>query len=47
VEQQCGLNRMTADRYIRLASHTDRLEWQMSIREAYIAAGVITAQQDS
>ena len=39
---QCGLNRMTANRYIRLASRTDRLVWHMSIREAYIAAGVIT-----
>jgi hypothetical protein len=42
VEKQCGLNRMTANRYIRLASRTDKLVWHMSIREAYIAAGVIT-----
>ena len=35
VEKQCGLNRMTANRYIRLARHTGELEWHLSIREAY------------
>jgi hypothetical protein len=42
VEQQCAVNRMTANRYMRLASRSDLLTPYMSIREAYIAAGVIT-----
>jgi hypothetical protein len=39
--EQCGLNRMAANRYRRLARHPDRLTPYMTIREAYIAAGVI------
>lgn len=42
VETKCGVNRMTANRYIRLASGADLLTRQMTIREAYIAVGVIT-----
>jgi hypothetical protein len=45
VEEQCGLSRATANRYMRLASHSDRLTRSMSIREAYIAAGVIKPRQ--
>ena len=41
VEDQCALSRATANRYMRLASRTDRLAPQMTLREAYIAAGVI------
>jgi Protein of unknown function (DUF3102) len=41
VEEQCALSRATANRYMRLASHSDRLTRYMNIREAYIAAGVI------
>jgi hypothetical protein len=29
-----------------VTSHTDKLEWHMSIREAYIAAGVITPKAE-
>jgi hypothetical protein len=47
VEQECGLNRMTANRYMRLARQTDKLVWHMSVREAYIAAGVITPKRAS
>jgi hypothetical protein len=42
VEDRCGMSRMTANRYMRLASRTKKLDPNMSIREAYIAAGVIT-----
>jgi hypothetical protein len=45
VEEQCGLSRGTANRYMRLASRADRLTPYMSIRAAYIAAGVINARQ--
>jgi hypothetical protein len=41
VQGQCGLNRMTANRYMRLAGKTDKLTRYMGIREAYLAAGVI------
>ena len=41
VENKCGVNRMTANRYIRLSNRTDVLKPDMTIREAYIAAGVI------
>jgi hypothetical protein len=41
VEEQCALSRATANRYMRLASHADRLTRYMTIREAYIAAGII------
>jgi hypothetical protein len=41
LEKRCALNRMTANRYMRLATHAKRLDRNMSIREAYIAAGVI------
>jgi hypothetical protein len=45
VEEQCGLSRATAHRYMRLASRADRLTPYMTIREAYIAAGVIKPTQ--
>jgi hypothetical protein len=45
VEEHCALSRATANRYMRLASHSDRLTRYMSIREAYIAAGVIHPRQ--
>jgi Protein of unknown function (DUF3102) len=45
VEEQCGLSRATANRYMRLASQADRLTPYMTIREAYIAAGVINPRQ--
>jgi Protein of unknown function (DUF3102) len=41
VEEQCALHRMTANRYIRLAQRADLLTPCMTIREAYIAVGVI------
>ena len=44
LEEQCALNRMTASRYMRLASRADRLTPCMTIREAYIAAGIIDAK---
>jgi hypothetical protein len=45
VQDQCALSRSTANRYMRLASHADRLTRYMTIREAYIAAGVINPKQ--
>ncbi len=45
VEEQCALSRATANRYMRLASGADRLTRYMTIREAYIAAGVIKPKQ--
>jgi hypothetical protein len=45
VQEQCALSRATANRYMRLASYSDRLTPYMSIREAYIAAGVIHPRQ--
>ena len=45
VEEQCALNRMTANRYMRLARRADRLTPYMTIREAYIAAGIITPKR--
>ena len=36
---------MTANRYVRLARQADRLTPDMTIREAYIAAGVITPRR--
>src|SRR5258708_26273823 len=42
VEERCGVNRMTANRYMRLAKGRDQVTPSMTIREAYIAAGVIT-----
>ena len=47
VEEQCGLHRMTANRYIRLASRADLLTPCMTIREAYIAVGVITPKRSN
>jgi len=41
VQEQCALSRSTANRYMRLSSRTDRLTRYMTIREAYVAAGVI------
>jgi hypothetical protein len=41
VEEQFGLSRSTANRCMRLASQEDRLTPYMTIREGYIAAGVI------
>jgi len=45
VEEHCALSRATANRYMRLASRADRLTPYMSIRESYIAAGVINPRQ--
>ena len=45
VEEKCGVNRMTANRYMRLASGAGLLTGDMTIREAYIAAGVINPRQ--
>ena len=45
VENKCGVNRMTANRYIRLANRPDVVKPDMTIREAYIAAGVITPRK--
>jgi hypothetical protein len=45
VEEQCALSHATANRYMRLASHSDRLTRYMGIREAYIAAGVVKPRQ--
>jgi hypothetical protein len=42
VQERCAVNRMTANRYIRLAGRAGLLAPSMSLREAYIAAGVIT-----
>jgi hypothetical protein len=39
--KECALNRMTANRYIRLASRADQVTRYMTMREAYIATGVI------
>jgi hypothetical protein len=39
--ERCGLNRMTANRYIRLARGAHLIARAMTLREAYIAAGVI------
>jgi Protein of unknown function (DUF3102) len=47
VEERCAVNRMTANRYIRLASRADLLTPDMTIREAYIAVGVITPKPQS
>jgi hypothetical protein len=41
VQEQCALSRATANRYMRLASGAGQLTRYMTIREAYIAAGVI------
>ena len=41
VVEHCRLNRMTANRYIRLAGRTHLIARTMTLREAYIAAGVI------
>jgi hypothetical protein len=45
VVEQCTLSRATANRYMRLASRADRLTPYMTIREAYLAAGVINPKQ--
>ncbi len=45
LEEQCALSRATANRYMRLAVRADRLTPYMSIREAYLAAGVINRKQ--
>ena len=45
LEERCALNRMTANRYIRLAGQAKRLNRHMTIREAYIATGVITPKE--
>jgi hypothetical protein len=45
LEEQCALSRATASRYMRLASHSGRLTRYITIREAYIAAGVIGPTQ--
>jgi hypothetical protein len=45
VEEQCALSRATANRYMRLARRADRVTPYMTIREAYIAAGVINPEQ--
>ena len=42
VKERCGLNRMTANRYMRLSGRTEKLTRYMTIREAYLAAQVIT-----
>ena len=44
LEKECALNRMTANRYIRLANRADLLTPDMTIREGYIAAGVIPSK---
>jgi hypothetical protein len=36
---------MTVNRYMRLAQRTDRLTPYMTIREAYLAAGVIAPKR--
>ena len=41
VKEQCVLSRATANRYMRLSKNTERLTRFMTIREAYLAAGVI------
>jgi hypothetical protein len=45
LEEECRVNRMTANRYMRLASHKGKLKRDMTIREAYLAAGVIAPKQ--
>ena len=45
VVEQCALSRATANRYMRLASRSDRLTRYMTIREAYIATGVINPRR--
>jgi len=45
VKEQCALSRATANRYMRLASHSECLTPYMGIRGAYIAAGVIKPRQ--
>src|SRR5260370_39574771 len=45
VEERCAVNRMTANRYIRLARRSDLLTPNMTIREAYLAVGIITPKQ--
>jgi hypothetical protein len=45
MEEQCGLNRMTANRYMRLAKQAHVLTPYMTIRDAYIAAGVIAPKR--
>jgi hypothetical protein len=45
LEAKCKINRMTANRYMRLASRAKRLTPHMTIREAYIATGVITPKR--
>jgi hypothetical protein len=41
VEARCPFSRSTAHRYMRLASGANRVSPRMTIREGYIAAGVI------
>lgn len=45
VQEQCGLSRSTANRYMRLADRADRLTPYMTIRAAYLAAGVIKSSR--
>jgi hypothetical protein len=45
VAERCALSRATANRYMRLASRPDRLTPYVTIREAYLAAGVINPRR--
>jgi hypothetical protein len=47
LQNSCGLNRMTANRYMRLARRADVLTRPMWMRQAYILAGVITPKSHS
>lgn len=42
IQERCELSRMTANRYMRLSGRSDQIKPDMTIREAYIATGVIT-----
>ena len=43
--EECGLSRATAHRYMCLSTHTERLTPLMTIREAYLAVGVIKPKE--
>jgi hypothetical protein len=45
IQQECGLTRMAANRYSRLARRADCLTPSMTLRQAYIAAGVIAPKK--
>src|SRR5690348_11935182 len=41
LEKHCAVNRMTANRYMRLSGRATQVTPRMTLRKAYLAAGVI------